>query len=243
MKELIQLLERLQEIDVQIDKYENELTRLPQEAQEIARSIVALRREITEAKERAASIEKEQRKREQDLAVEQEKIKKSEKRLLSIKNQKEQNALNREIKLGKKITGEIEDALLELMSELETLKKILDKKESEYKHFEEDLDAKKNQLEKITKASKKALNTLNAERDEIAVQIDRDYLKKYQTIKKARGAALAEVENGSCTGCHMVLPPQLNIRILKQEELIFCPNCQRFLFVRPENIPEQNKIN
>jgi uncharacterized protein len=242
LRELIQLLERLQEIDTQIEQHEDELNRFPREAQEIARSVVALRREITEAKDKQATIEKDQKKREQDLAIEQEKIKKSEKRLLSIKNQKEHNALLREIKLGKKITGEIEDTLLNLMSDSESIKRILDRKESEYQVLEDELIQKKKQISDVSDYAKKHLEELGTERSELAEKVDRDYLKKYQTVKKARGNALAEVENGSCTGCHMILPPQLTIRVLKQEELIFCPNCQRILFIKPENIPAQNKI-
>ncbi len=71
----------------------------------------------------------------------------------------------------------------------------------------------------------------------------RNLLKKYETVRQARGNAIAEVKNGSCTGCHMAIPPQLSIRVLKQEELITCPNCQRILYVKPENIPEYNKLD
>jgi predicted nucleic acid-binding Zn-ribbon protein len=243
LKEQLQLLERLQEIDVEIDRHEDELNRLPREAQEIARSVVALRREISEGSEKLSVIEKEQRKREQDLAIEQEKIKRSEKRLLSIKNQKEHGALTREIKLGKKITGEIEDALFHLMGDFEGLKKSVDRKQAEYNKLEEDLVATKSQADNVCDSAKEAVDTLKVERLQIAEQIDRDFLKRYEIVKKARGRALAEVEGGSCKGCYIILPPQLNIRILKQEEFILCPNCNRILYVKPENIPEQNKLS
>jgi predicted nucleic acid-binding Zn-ribbon protein len=62
-------------------------------------------------------------------------------------------------------------------------------------------------------------------------------------VKKALGNAVAEIDNGICKGCHMAIPPQLNIRVLKQEEIISCPTCQRILYVRPENVPAYNKID
>ncbi len=123
LKEQLQLLARLQEIDHVIDQHENELTRLPLEIQDIARGLVILRREIAENKEKLEAIEKDLRKSEQNLAWSRRRSKRSERRLLGIKNQKEYNALSREVKLGKKVVGEIEDAILGFMSETESLKK------------------------------------------------------------------------------------------------------------------------
>ncbi len=194
MREQIRLLERLQEIDYQIDHHEKEMSRLPLEIQEIARSLVVLRRETSEAQEKIAALEKDYRRKEVDLSTEQEKIKKSERRLLSIKNQKEYNALSREVKLGKKVAGEIEDSILALMAEIESLKKTLDRKENEYQESEQNLLNKKDESEAVTKEAKSALVGLNSEKEEITSSVDRDFLKRYQIVKKARGTALAELQ-------------------------------------------------
>ncbi|MCA1961834.1 MAG: C4-type zinc ribbon domain-containing protein [Desulfomonile sp.] len=243
MKDQLQYLTRLQEIDEQIDSHERDLARLPQEVQEIARNLVTLRREISEHKERLAEIEKDLRAKERDLETEQDKIKRSERRLLGIKNQKEYNALSRQVKLGKKVAGEIEDAVLAFMTEMESIRKTLEKKEKDYAAYEQGLHEKKAEEEKVTKAAQAALEALGAERAAVAEFVDRDYIKKYQTVRKVLGKALAEINNGSCSECNMAVPPQLNIRILKQEEIISCPNCQRILYVKPENIPAFNKID
>uniref|UniRef100_A0A7C4ARK3 Uncharacterized protein n=1 Tax=Desulfomonile tiedjei TaxID=2358 RepID=A0A7C4ARK3_9BACT len=243
MKEQLALLEQLQKIDNEIDVYEKDLARLPEEIQEIARSLVVSRRDISELKEKLEHAEKSLKKREQDLAVEQDKIKRSERRLLGIKNVKEYNALSREIKLGKKVAGEIEENVLTLMNEVEGLRKVLERREGEYAELEERLAKKKAEAEAVGARAKKLLSKLNSEKEKITVSLDRDYLKRYLTVKKVRGNAVAEMSNGICTACHMSVPPQLNIRVLKQEELIMCPNCHRILYVRPENIPEYNKLD
>ena len=243
MKEQIQLLEQLQGIDDQIDRYQDDLNRLPLEVQELAKNLVITRREMSEAREKSPEIEKELRKKESDLTIEQEKIKRSERRLLTIKNQKEYNALSREVKLGKKVASEIEDAILNLMTELETIKKTIDKKEKDYENFEQAFLKKKSESESAGVRAKDALVSLGQERDRIIGALERDLLKKYETVRQARGNGIAEVKNGSCNGCHMAIPAQLSIRVLKQEELITCPNCQRILYVKPENIPEFNKLD
>ena len=233
MKEQLSLLEELQEIDNQIDRYQGDLDRLPVEVQELARSLVVIRREMSEAREKSPEIEKELRRKESDLATEQEKIKRSERRLLTIRNQKEYNALSREVKLGKKVASEIEEAILSYMAEIEILKKTIDKKEKEYQELEQTFLKKKSESENAGAQAKDALVSLAKERERITSALEANLLKRYETVRQARGNAIAEVTNGSCMGCHMAIPPQLSIRVLKQEELITCPNCQRILYVKP----------
>jgi len=243
LKEQLQLLEQLQEIDNQIDYYQSDLARLPLEMQDLARNLVIIRRETSEAREKSAEIEKELRRKELDLATEQEKIKRSERRLLTIKNQKEYNALSREVKLGKKVASEIEEAILEYMSQIETLNRTLDKGEKDYENFEKTLLEKKSESELTGAKAKEALESLSKEKEKISSALEEGLLKRYETVKQARGNAIAEVKSGSCTGCHMAIPPQLSIKVLKQEEMVVCPNCQRILYVKQENIPEYNKLD
>lgn len=242
MREQLLLLEQLQDIDSQVDRWESDLTRLPGEVQDLARTLVVSRREIAESHERLTALEKDLKKREQELASEQEKIKRSERRLLGIKNQKEYNALSREVKLGKKVVGEIEEAILALMTETEGLRRSLDRREREYEDMEKTMLEKKEEAEASTSTAQVALVSLTSEKERITESIEREHLKRYQTVKRVRGNALAELHNGSCTGCHMTIPAQLAIRVLKQEEMIICPNCNRILYVKPENIPEFNKL-
>ncbi|MFC1834196.1 zinc ribbon domain-containing protein [Thermodesulfobacteriota bacterium] len=242
MKEQIQLLVSLQEVDIQMDLHQGNLVRLPNETQELARNLVVIRREISVAQERLSLVEKSLKQKERDLANEQEKIRRSEKRLLSIKNEKEYNALSREVKLGKKVVGELEESILELMQEAENLNKSISRKQSDYEEFEVSLNEKKAETERAGKEAQEALGSLSVERDKIAQGVERDFLKRYDTVKKGRGNPMTELIDGSCGECHMTLPAQQAIRVLKQEEMLTCPNCQRILYVKPENIPEYNKL-
>jgi len=242
LKQQLQLLARLQEIDLHIDRHEGNLARLPLEVQEIARSLVVLRREMGEAREKLAATEKDLRRKEQDMAVEQEKIKRSERRLLAIKNQKEYNALSREIKLGKKLVGDLEEVILTAMTEMDNLNKFLERREGEYAASEESLNEKKAEAERTSKDAEEALSSLKRERVALVHDIDDHVMKRGTTIKRARGNAVAEMANGSCSGCNMAVPPQMTIQVLKQEECLECPNCHRILYVRPENVPELNRL-
>ncbi len=243
MKKLLLKMLELQDIDMQIDHFQQDIDRMPIELQEMAKSMVALRHEIDDALAQYGTVEKELKGKEQDIAVEQDKIKKSERRLLSIKNLKEHDALSREIKLGKKVAGEIEETILELINQSEDLKKSIDKKQSELSNLETTIVQKKTATENVLETARTSVEALNKQKEQILVDIDQEYLKRYQIVKKARGNAMAEMVNGSCTGCYLSVPPQLNIRVLKQQEFLTCPNCMRILYVKQENIPENNKMD
>jgi hypothetical protein len=240
LKEQLKLLMRLQEIDTQVDKHEAVLAKLPEEMQEMARNLVSLRHEMSETQEGLTANEKELQKKEDELSIEQEKIKRSERRLLNIKNLKEHEALSREIKLGKKVAGEIEDYMLETINKIEQMKKLLDRKQAEYEDCEKSLIEKKTISEKMISKATKALKSLKVEQAQLSESVDRECFKRYTMVRKMRGNAIAEMVNGTCDGCHIAIPPQLGITVLRQLDFVFCPNCMRILYVKEENIPSPN---
>ena len=75
MKTQLGLLEQLQAIDTLIDIHESNREKLPLEVQTIARNIVVLRREIDDAKSKLDTFGTDLKKKEADLALENEKIK------------------------------------------------------------------------------------------------------------------------------------------------------------------------
>ena len=76
------------------------------------------------------------------------------------------------------------------MTEIEAIKKTLDRKDHEYEGLEKSLLEKKAETEAITAKANKALVSLTAEQQKISEGVDQDFLKKYQTVKKRREAML-----------------------------------------------------
>jgi predicted nucleic acid-binding Zn-ribbon protein len=75
-------------------------------------------------------------------------------------------------------------------------------------------------------------------RQSLTSQLPRQVLSRYELIRKRRGIAIAATSNGICTACHMVAPPQLFQKILRNDTLEQCPHCQRILYYKPEE-PEE----
>ncbi|HEX5658976.1 MAG TPA: C4-type zinc ribbon domain-containing protein, partial [Polyangiales bacterium] len=67
-------------------------------------------------------------------------------------------------------------------------------------------------------------------RDELAAQIPRDIVSRYDAIRGRRLTGVAEVRDGICQGCRMAVRPMQYIVIQREEGVERCANCQRFLY-------------
>jgi hypothetical protein len=61
--------------------------------------------------------------------------------------------------------------------------------------------------------------------------------RRYELIRKRRGSAIAFTHEGTCSACHMTLPPQLFQQLMRREEFGQCPSCNRILYFRVEQPP------
>jgi predicted nucleic acid-binding Zn-ribbon protein len=68
------------------------------------------------------------------------------------------------------------------------------------------------------------------ERDKVTALVRPDVLRKYSAIRMRRGLAVASVSNGTCMGCNMNIPPQLDIKLRHGSSLETCPYCHRIIY-------------
>ncbi|MDA3793331.1 MAG: C4-type zinc ribbon domain-containing protein [Elusimicrobia bacterium] len=56
----------------------------------------------------------------------------------------------------------------------------------------------------------------------------------YSKIKERKTIVLVKVENSACGGCHASVRPQKINEILKEDKIVQCENCSRFLYIKDE---------
>ncbi|MEE8423671.1 MAG: C4-type zinc ribbon domain-containing protein, partial [Thermodesulfobacteriota bacterium] len=62
--------------------------------------------------------------------------------------------------------------------------------------------------------------------------------RKYEFVRRGqKRIAVVSAKDGICLGCHMSLPPQIFIHVLKKDMLVNCPFCRRILFSKEEKEP------
>ena len=69
-----------------------------------------------------------------------------------------------------------------------------------------------------------------AARDAARAKVEKSWVKTYDSLSAKRGYAVAPVIKGTCQGCHMALPPQLNNILARMESIEMCPRCGRIVY-------------
>ncbi|MEN6484827.1 MAG: C4-type zinc ribbon domain-containing protein [Syntrophobacteraceae bacterium] len=168
---------------------------------------------------------------EQSIADLEARITRSRGRMGDVKTNKEYHAILKEIEEIKKEIGGKEDSALELMGGIESLSGELEGIEKEVNERRNRLEEDRAQLEKENAALKERLDRLEAMQQLVKDKLDPDLLKKGEfLLKKQAGIAVAAVQNGVCQVCHMIIPPQKFIELQRDDAILQCPHCHRFIY-------------
>jgi uncharacterized protein len=157
-------------------------------------------------------------------------IEKLKKQLYEVRNNKEYDAITREITKAEENILSIlkefdmhEDAQDELRDRIEGLKEKLT-------GVEKELEENKKELKAVSKSHEDEEKQLLFERESLVRLLDHDQFALYERIRKAKdGRAVVAVRRGACGGCYKTVSPQLNLLLRKNEEIYICENCGRIL--------------
>ena len=230
MLDRLKTLYELQNIDDQLDELEELRGDLPLSVEELQTKIKGIKDDIS-AKEK---LKKESLSKREENEMESEKLKENQKKfkaqLYQVRNNKEYDALTKEIdhseELLKKIDAEndlLADASKKLSEEIEEVGPQLDELKDELKLKEAD-------LKEIIKANEKEELKLRAKRAEIEAQTKKPDYDAYMRIRKAKkGKAVVTIRRSACSGCHNIVPPQRQLEIRRNAKLFFCEYCGRIL--------------
>ena len=234
MREQIEILASLQNVDREIKEKSSARESLSSEIRKMEEVIEAKKAEVKTLKAEWADKDKRRQEKERLLQEESRKTMEKRMRMNRIKNIKELQALQREIELIKQSNAQMEEELIRLLEELEASGTVLKGKEEELKKFEMDWGDKRKEIEEELARLEQGLQEASELRVNIAAQLDGDLIERYELIFSRRGGtAVVAVAEGICQGCYMNIPPQLCNEIIKGERLILCPSCHRILYYKP----------
>lgn len=239
MNKKLEMLEALQTIDSSVDLKQHEQAVLRASIAELEQTFAVLQERL--ATQLAAITELRKGKADLEVALhsEHENIKRSETNMKEIRTNKEYQAVGREIAAARKQVSELEEQLLQLDSKAEELQKEADALQAECSTSEESAQAGKAEKQTAIDALQKDIDAICANRAEIVKTLGTSLIRRYTQLREQRrGQALAEARDGSCTGCNMQLPPQLFNSLFKNDEMYFCPHCQRILILKQQPAAE-----
>jgi len=240
MREQIVVLDELQRIDMELSELEVSLKEYPEKISAFEQELETSRNTITDLNTQNEQHKESKSKLEQEIANNEEMIKKSEEKLFEIKTHKEYAALQKEISDTKRMNSDLEESLIDDMEKIEQIESTISEiqeeltvKEEEYR---EKIDGFKEKLEEVNKLYGPKV----AEKDTVSSKINPEILPIYEKIKKRDGTVLALAKNEVCTACHMNIPPQMFNEVLTLSKIIQCPSCKKILYCE-EDIESEAK--
>jgi predicted nucleic acid-binding Zn-ribbon protein len=239
---------RLQIIDDRAGVLTKEIAALPKHIAEIEKKLEGHRKRV-EA-DRAALVEnqKERRRLEGDIQVQEQKISKLKNQMMEAKNNEQYHAFQHEIEFCQKEISRFEDRILETMGDSESLDKNVKAAEAALSVEKKQVEAEKKQAQDRTVADKAEIAELMQERVKIAAAITPRVLSEYERIRKGRaGVAIAEAIDGRCSKCHITLRPQFLQELKRGDAIMVCESCKRMLYVNnPQSfddlVPESVRV-
>ncbi len=226
----LKVLNQLQLIDDQLDELEELRGDLPNAVKDLEDQINRFKEDISnKEKEKKDSLKKRE-----DNEVEVEKQKENQKKfkaqLYQVRNNKEYDALTKEIDHTDELVSKLETENDSLADLSKSLTQQIEEIKPKLAELNDELKLKEADLKEIIKANEKEEVKLLKERKLIEKDVKKPDLSAYMRIRKAKqGKAVATIKRSACSGCHNIVPSQRQLEIRKNNRLFFCEYCGRIL--------------
>lgn len=233
MKDVIQNLANLQYIDSRIDELARLRGDLPEEILDLEHDIERTKSLISRLEVQDVELSHERNTLELDLQDSAALIEKYEAQQMTVRNNREYDALTKEIESQKQATENAKSRLEEIALILEESYRKLDTLRVELNELEESYHDKRSNLTEVIEKTKSEEEELLKVREDALKKVDARYLKSYERLRNGlnNGIAVVAMEKGACLG--MMLPPQVQNEVRKMNKIIIDENSGRIV-VDPE---------
>ena len=227
VEEKLPALLTLQKIESKLDELRILKGELPMEVADLEDEITGLHARQTRIEEEINGVTDFIEQRKNAIKDSEALVKKYEKQSSNVKNNREFEAINKEIemqqlevKLAEKHIKDATEEIAEKAVSLEKAKKNIAAKEGV-------LATKKSELEKIIAANEKEEKHFNKMAADAREHVDNRLLGSYDKIRKSyrNGLAVVPVERDACGGCFNAIPPQKQSEIRQHKKVMICENC------------------
>jgi predicted nucleic acid-binding Zn-ribbon protein len=221
----------LQKIDSKIDEIKTLKGELPMEVKDLEDEIEGLQTRIHNIDNEISTIEAFIETKTNAKKEAQALIKKYEKQQDNVKNNREFEAINKEMEMQELEVRLNDKHIKDTTFELRDRTNARIKTEEKIKDIEETLKVKRKELEKISVETEKEEKVLAVRSAEAKEKVEARLLTAYDRIRGSyrNGLAVVPIIRDSCGGCFNVIPPQRQSEIRQHKKIIVCEHCGRIL--------------
>lgn len=231
MLETLSKLRELQSFDLQIQEIKERIIRLHSSLKDLRALFVILDKSLHEQKFQLEETRALMREKIVELNTNEERYQQSKSKLSKVSNTKEYNALEKEMDALRKMRARLEEERDSLAEAVEGFEEDVQEKEEKTQKLAKQIKKEAQLVEKEVSSTDERTESLKIKRDRIRIHIPKKIYRRYQFIASRRpGLAVCAAENSVCSGCHMLVQPQIYNELQESRRLIQCPNCQRILY-------------
>ncbi|HEX2900331.1 MAG TPA: C4-type zinc ribbon domain-containing protein [Bacteroidia bacterium] len=222
---------KLQWVDSQLDKIIVLRGSLPEEVDDLDFEIQGLEGKKGKIEEDIAELQVEILKRKGNIKDFGAQIRKYEEQLNTVKNNREYEALTKEVEYANLEILTSEKKIKQLEDQIDQKNMLLSDTQAQVDERSNDLREKQKELEVIIKETELEESRLRAESDEASKLVDKRIHDAYGKIRRnmRNGLAIVSTDRDACGGCFAIIPPQTQLEIRQKKKLLFCENCGRML--------------
>lgn len=231
VEEKLTALVTLQKIESKLDEIRILKGELPMEVADLEDEIQGLHSRQMRIEEEINGVTDFIEQRKEAIKEAQALVKKYEKQSSNVKNNREFEAINKEVEMQQLEVKLAEKHIKDATEEIAEKAVLLEKAKKNITNKEAVLATKKGELEKIIAANEKEEKHFNKEAAEAKQHVDPRLLASYEKIRQSyrNGLAVVPVERDACGGCFNSIPPQKQSEIKQHKKVMICENCGRIL--------------
>ena len=231
VEEKLTALYNLQKIESKLDEIAILKGELPIEVRDLEDEIHGLKARETRIEEEINGINEFIEQKKAAIVQSQDLIKKYEKQSDNVKNNREYEAITKEIETQTLDLKLAERHIKDANEEIADKARILDAAKKNIAAKDANLKVKKGELDKIITETEKEETACRANSDKARAAVDPRLLASFDRIRKnfRNGLAVVPVLRDACGGCYNAIPPQRQSEIRQHKKIIVCENCGRVL--------------
>lgn len=239
----LEALVKLQSIDSELDELKKVRGALPDEVMDLEDEIAGYQTRIDKQNAELQEFEQNISNNRSAIKDAEKLIQKYEEQQMNVRNNREYDAITKEIELQKLEIQILEKRIKEAYAKIEDKKEEIEGTKGVQDERQKDLESKKKELEVITQESEDDEKKLEKSRATAAKNVEERIFKSYEKVRNnmRNGLAVVPVKRGACGGCFNIVPPQKQAEIREKKKLIVCEHCGRILADVEDEIVEEVK--
>ena len=235
LKREVSILASIAKLDAGLMAHNKELDKIPVAIRGVEKKLAELEANRERAEAKLEAVLKERRNVDKALDDNGAQITRYKNQLMEVKTNKEYTVMLKEIW---SLEGEIdkkEERVLELMDEVEGAETENKSALEAIANVRSQLESEKATLEDRMKTVEAEASRLSGEKPNLLTELDTGIRKRYQRVLAKYGdTGVSRCMGEHCEGCGTQLPPQVDVEVRSNNQLITCQSCGRILIYYPD---------